>query len=251
MTATDPAQDRLYRDADLAAFYDLDNGWGLDLDYCAALARDSTSVLDLGCGTGQLAACLADHRTVFGVDPAESMLEVARWRPGGRDVTWVCGDARTVRLSRKFDLVVLTGHAFQVLLTDDDQSAALATIAAHLAPKGRFIFDSRNPAARAWRDWGPEDSYHLLDHPELGPVEAWNDAAHDETTGIVTYETHYRIVDTGREFSATSKIRFSPRDHLERLLDRAGLAVEQWLGEWEGSPSTETSPEFIPLGRLA
>ena len=45
----------------------------------------------------------------------------------------------------------MTGHAFQCLLTKDDQQALCATIAAHPAPGGTFIFDSRNPAVEEWR----------------------------------------------------------------------------------------------------
>jgi len=44
------------------------------------------------------------------------------------------------RLGRRFDLVVLTGHAFQVFLTDDDQRAVLSTIAEHLAPRRSIHF---------------------------------------------------------------------------------------------------------------
>ena len=45
-------------------------------------------ILDLGCGTGQLAARLAQrvpHGTVLGVDPAEEMIRVARRRHRRRD----------------------------------------------------------------------------------------------------------------------------------------------------------------------
>jgi SAM-dependent methyltransferase len=246
--------DALYQDPDLAQFYDLVNTWGSDLNYCQGLARDADSVLDLGCGTGQLAASLAadltEGRRVFGVDPAAAMLEIARERPGGDKVNWVHGDARTVRLGRRFDLLVLTGHAFQVFLTDQDLSEVLATIAAHLAPEGRFVFDSRNPAAEEWREWVPGESEHWIEHPKFGAVKSWNDATHDDATGIVTYETHYRVVESGRVFSASSKIRFTPREALAALLDAAGLTVDTWLGGWSGEPWTPESPEIIPLGRL-
>ena len=82
-------EDKLYQLAELAQFYDLDNEWGPDLDYCLKLATDARSVLDLGCGTGQLAASLSDGRSVVGVDPAAAMLEIARRRPGGDKVSWV------------------------------------------------------------------------------------------------------------------------------------------------------------------
>src|SRR5262249_34959685 len=138
----------LYNDPELAPFYDLENAWGPDLDYCRTLAAPGRSLLDLGCGTGRFAAAIARagrHRVV-GVDPAEAMLSIAREREGGAAVTWVRADARNVRFAERFDLVVLTGHAFQVFLTPADQLAVLRTIAWHLTPRGRFVFDTRNPA---------------------------------------------------------------------------------------------------------
>jgi SAM-dependent methyltransferase len=254
MSHHDTTDDALYRDPDLVQFYDLENGWGADLDFCRHLAADAGSVLDLGCGTGQLAAGLAtsfvDGRTVVGVDPAAAMLEIARQRPGGDKVDWVRAEAQSVRLGESFDLVLLTGHAFQVFLTDDDQKAVLSTIAAHLAPKGRFIFDTRNPAAVEWQEWEPELSERRIEHPTFGAVKAWNDVAHDAATGIVTYQTHYQAVESGRCFSASSKIRFTPREAIAANLDEAGLEVDEWLGDWTGEAWTTTSPEIIPLGRL-
>ena len=146
-------EDRLYQDADLARYYDIENGWADDTAWCREMARGCGSVLDLGCGTGLLAADVAqDGARVTGVDPALPMLEIARHRPGGERVTWVAADARDVRLGETFDLVVMTGHAFQVFLTRQDRLAVLETIAAHLAPQGRFIFDSRNPDLEEWRE---------------------------------------------------------------------------------------------------
>lgn len=248
--------DRLYQDPALAQFYDLENGWAADFTFCQKLAQDARSVLDLGCGTGELALALAEDRTaeartVVGVDSAAAMLDVARGQPGGSKVTWHLSDAQSLSLDRRFDLIVLTGHAFQVFLTEADQRAVLNTIARHLNPQGRFIFDTRNPAAEAWRDWTPEASRRRLEHPQLGTVEAWNDAEYDAASGIVTYQTLYRVVASGETRSAESRIRFTPREALAPLLADAGLAVDEWFGDWEGRSSTPSAPEIIPLGRLA
>lgn len=241
--------DRLYVDPQLVQFYDLENTAGADFDYCVAFAEAASSVLDLGCGTGQLASALAGGRLVVGVDPASAMLDVARGRPGGDAVEWIEADARTVRLGRKFDVVLLTGHAFQVFLTPGDRRSVLATIAAHLAPRGRFIFDSRNPAAQEWLEWSPELSRHTLQHPELGLVEAWNDFERDNATGVVTYGTHYETAG-GRHFHARSKIAFPDRDALAAAIADAGLVVDRWLGDWTGADLTPASRELIPIGRL-
>ena len=67
-----------------------------------------------------------------GLDPAEAMLQVAQQRP---DVEWVHGDLASVDWHREFDLVVMTGHAFQVLV--DDRSAASVAGRDPLSPHRR------------------------------------------------------------------------------------------------------------------
>ncbi|SFO48841.1 Ubiquinone/menaquinone biosynthesis C-methylase UbiE [Mesorhizobium sp. NFR06] len=242
--------DRLYSDPELVQFYDIENVGGDDFNYCLEFAVNTRSVLDLGCGTGQLAAALSDGRRVTGVDPALPMLEVGRGRPGGDKVEWVEGDARTVRLGRRFDLVLLTGHAFQVFLTKEDQGAVLRTIAAHLASGGRFIFDSRNPTVKEWLEWTPQRSERILTHPNLGVVKSWNDVERDAATGVVTYSTFYEVSGRRQVLGAESKIAFPTKDDIARMLDEAGLLVEHWLGNWRGEPYVDSSPEIIPIGRL-
>lgn len=246
MTGNSP----LYDDPALVRFYDLENGWSEDTRLCARMAAQATSVLDLGCGTGLLLSSLPGTIRLVGVDPAAAMLEVARNRPGGRHVSWVEADARSLRLGETFDLIVLTGHAFQVFLTDADQLAVLQTIASHLAPRGCFIFDSRNPDIREWREWTPDASLRTFADPQLGPIEAWNDVSFEEATGIASYDTFYRQPSSGKMWQAQADIRFSSKSHLAMLMGEAGLKADQWLGDWSGNPWTPDSPEIIPVGGL-
>ncbi|CAN7540675.1 methyltransferase domain-containing protein [Rhizobium sp. LjRoot30] len=242
--------DRLYNDAGLAQFYDLDNDWSDDLSFCRRLAEGCRSVLDLGCGTGRFAAEIATTvECVVGADPARPMLDIARQRPGGERVRWVEADARAMRLGSTFDLVVLTGHAFQVFLTRADRLAVLKTIAAHLAPEGRFVFDSRNPLLAEWREWTPALSQRDIEHPHLGTVASWNDVRCDEQSGIVTYQTFYRAAG-GQTWQAASDLAFASQAEIAELAKEAELVVERWLGDWHGASCDDTSPEIIPIGRL-
>lgn len=241
--------DLLYNDPALVDFYDLVNTGDAELKRCRALAGEARSVLDLGCGTGQLAAAFADGRVVVGVDPAGAMLDIARRRPGGKRVEWIEADARTLRLERTFDFIILTGHAFQVFLTREDRLAVLRTIAAHLARGGHFLFDSRNPTAEAWRSWTPERSEEMIDHPRVGMVKGWYDA-HMGASGIVTYRTWYEVVATGQTLTAESKIAFPSKEEIAADIEVAGLAVESWFGDWAGVAWTPASREIIPFGRL-
>jgi SAM-dependent methyltransferase len=241
--------DLLYTDPDLASFYDVENEWSEDTETCFEMGQSAASVLDLGCGTGLLAAALAKGgRRVVGVDPAAAMLDIARAREGGDRARFVEADARAVRLGETFDLVVMTGHAFQCFLTRDDRLALLKTIAAHLSENGRFIFDSRNPVVEEWREWNRDESERVIDHPRLGSFLAWNEASQDPETGVVTYETHYQNLIGTRHLKAESRIAFPDKGEIEALLKEAGLKAEKWLGDWSGEAFEPNSPEIITIG---
>ncbi|MBT4889829.1 MAG: class I SAM-dependent methyltransferase [Rhodospirillales bacterium] len=242
--------ERIYHDPELVQFYDIENQWDADSEYCQNLAVNANSILDLGCGTGLLLAELSHGRSATGVDPAHAMLEVARNRLGGDRVQWIEGDARNLHLDQQFDLVFLTGHAFQVFLYAEDQRAVLQTIARHLSPNGQFIFDSRNPNVQEWSGWKPEDSRYTFPHPDLGDIEAWNDVSYDTSTKIATYETHYRVLATGKHLSSEAKILYTRKENLAEMIDEAGLVFDQWLGDWQGTEFTQQSKEIIPVGRL-
>jgi SAM-dependent methyltransferase len=240
--------DALYQDPALAMFYDWDNPWPADFDWFLSLVEGAASVLDLGCGTGIFSAALAARGAeVVGVDPAAAMLAIARARP--EPVTWVEAAAQGLDLGRRFEAVVMTGHAFQCLLTAPDRAALLAVIARHLAPGGRFFFDSRNPKAREWQGWTPDATRVRRAHPLFGEVERWIDAVETDAPEVIEYQTHYRLAD-GRHLAARSRIAFPPFDELSAALAAAGLRVNRWYGDASGGPLRPDGPDFIPVGRL-
>ena len=51
------------------------------------------------------------------------MLAVARGKPNAGLISYVQATAQEFRLEQRFNLIIMTGHAFQVLLTDADIAA--------------------------------------------------------------------------------------------------------------------------------
>ena len=154
--------DRLFSEPRLAELYDAFCAGRPDFDFYLPLVMSAKSVLDVGCGTGELLrlAREAGHTgRLCGLDPAEAMLQVAQQR---RDVEWVHGDLNSVDWSREFDLVVMTGHAFQVFVDDNQLRASLAAIRSALTEDGRFVFETRNPTARGWEAWTPDNAVEIM-----------------------------------------------------------------------------------------
>lgn len=239
--------DRLYQDADFARLYDLDCEWDVDFHLFTRLAEGFGRVLDLGCGTGIVTTHLAGlGHQVTGVDPAGAMLAIARERAGSDAVRWVQADARGLDLGEAFDLVLMTGHAFQTLLTRGDRLEVMRTVARHLVAGGRFFFDSRNPLAREWERWTRALTWRVLEHPVDGRIARWNEAR--LAGGIVTYDTEYRFADGG-SLSAQSQIAFAGQGEIAGLIAAAGLVVDRWLGTYEEAAFEADSPEIIPVGR--
>lgn len=74
-------------------------------------AREGQSVLDIGCGTGNLIALLRERlpeAEIRGVDPAEKMVELAkdRFRDDGKVEIWMGEGTKIPFLSEHFDYVV-------------------------------------------------------------------------------------------------------------------------------------------------
>jgi SAM-dependent methyltransferase len=237
-----------YDEPALAELYDITGGWSEERDFYLSLAgTNPIRVLDLGCGTGLLcSACAAKGHDVTGVDPSAAMLEVAHRKPHTDHIDWVLSDAEEFRSDKRFDLIIMTGNAFQVLEDDTAIAAGLATMRHHLAPHGRAVFESRNPRIDWARRWeGEEVSYTHNGVPvqQLIHVLGWSGDR-------LTFEQRYSF--GGHTLVSRSRLRFASRDEIERLVARAGLTVDALYGDWKRGPfDASSSDEMIFSIRLA
>lgn len=240
--------DDAFEDAALASLYDVLNPWARSDEYYLGLVRSADAVLDVGCGTGTLLqrARNAGHRgRLCGLDPAVGMLDRARRHP---DIEWVQAELPAMGYRHEFDLIVMTGHAFQVLLTDDDVLAVLTAVRDALTDGGHFAFETRNPVAHAWERWTPDNAVEVRD--ERGElVRVWHEVESVEH-GVVTSTEVFERPSRPRAISRT-RLRFLPAGTLDALLVQAGLAVDERYGNWDRCPFTPHSPEIITMARRA
>ena len=200
--------DAAFADRRWAQLYDPLDPDRSDLDVYAAMCTEfgARSVLDIGCGTGTFACLLASRGiSVVGVDPALASLEVARAKNRADRVTWIHGDA-TALPPLQVDLAFMTANVAQVFLTDDDWRATLAAAHAALKPGGRLVFETRDPARRAWLNWNRDASLETVTIPGVGAVRTWNDLLHVEGA-LVTFRGTAECAD-GTVLTSDSTLRF-------------------------------------------
>lgn len=220
--------DPIFADTRLAAIYDpLDPDRG-DLDVYAAVVEEfgAASVLDIGCGTGTFACMLALRGlSVTGVDPAEASLAVARSKSGAERVRWVSGDA-TALPALGVDLATMTGNVAQVFVTDDEWTRTLSAVHAALTSGGRFVFETRDPAYRGWREWTREKTFTRAEIPGVGAVTTWCDLL-DVSLPLVTFRGTYEFAADGAVLTSESTLRFRSRHEVEASLAATGFIVDE------------------------
>jgi len=190
-----------------------------------------------------------DGHRVVGIDPSAAMVAHARRGDRTGAASWVVGDARDLRLGRRFDLMVMTGHAFQVLLDDSDMRSFLTGAHAHLRPGGTLAFETRNPATRAWTEWTPARSRRVVEVAGLGRVEVHNELV-DVVDELVTYRTVYRFGADGDELVTASTLRFPNEDTVVEALLDVGFSVVGVHGGWGGEAVTPASRELVVVAVL-
>ncbi len=219
-----------------------------DYAFYLPLIMRARAVLDVGCGPGSLLhlAREAGHSgRLCGLDPADAMLEQARRRSG---IEWIHGDLSTVSFDRAFDLIVMTGHAFQQLITDDEIGQALTAISAALVEGGRFAFETRNPLDRGWERWPTQYEGRTTD-ASGALVTATCAVELPNEENIVRSIMTYSSPAWNTSLESRNTLRFVDASTLSAFLAVAGLIIEQQFGDWDRQPFTAASPEIITIAR--
>lgn len=253
------AEPTAFTDADCAELYDVLNPWNAgpyrgDAAFYDPLVLAAVSVLDVGCGTGSAlhAARAAGHPgRLVGIDPDPAMLERARRR---EDVEWA--EARALDVARwpgQFDLAIMTSHAFQCLVEDDELRASLAAVHTALRPGGRFAFETRHPQARAWERWPQGVTQAQL--PDGRELRIWYEVESVEGDLVTFAEITGAPGGDGEPDRVLrvdrATLRFLDVPVLNAFLAEAGFEVEAQYGSWDKGPLTEAGGEIITIARRA
>jgi SAM-dependent methyltransferase len=216
------------------------------------------AVLEVGCGTGRILLPIARAgAAITGIDESKHMLERCRAKlaaePAGvrARVKLAQNDMRDFEVDETFGLIIAPFRVVQHLTTVDDQLRFLQTVAHHIAPGGRLVFDVFNPrfdilvaANGVEREDTPEqrlpDGRTLRRTYRIVRVR-WIDQVSEAE--LVYY------VD-GTRYVQAFEMRWYLAAELRNLLARAGFRVREFYGDFARGPLVDGCPEFVVVAEF-
>jgi SAM-dependent methyltransferase len=219
-----------------AAIYDQ---WSVhmteDVPFYVELAREADGpVVELAIGNGRVAIPVAREtgKEVVGIDRSPAMLAQAKERAEAEGIRLTLRelDMRDLELEEPAALVYCPFRALLHLPTWADRRRVFERVAAALSPDGRF----------AWNAFA-------FDHG----IAARLDGRHQDEP--VPHSLRYAVgdnridilLDTGGETS----LWWATKNEWLGLVDVAGLEVEALYGDFDRSPFTEDSREYVWVAR--
>lgn len=226
-----------------APFYDDDSRGHLQPDEAVdtlATIAGTGPVLELGIGSGRLALPLAKRGLrVDGVDAAPQMIELLHAAAGDLPIRARVTDmAQFDTGTERYRLVFVAASTLFLLGTQQRQVSCFRSVAAALAPGGRFLVEAAVPTTVA----GPPVALrHLDDHHVRVSLQT-----HDPVEQVVRSQELQVGVD-GRWRMLPSVRRYASPAELDLMADLAGLHCQARYGSWSKTPFTASSTRHVSV----
>ncbi|UPJ49079.1 class I SAM-dependent methyltransferase [Bradyrhizobium sp. 200] len=209
-------------------------------------------VLDLACGSGRLAIPLArSGLRVTGGDLSAKMLERARRSAEAQavELDLVQLDMRNFDLSgRTFDTIIVAMNSVLHLHSPDDFTGFFRSVARHLSPKGRLVFDAFFPNVAMLS--GDPDKRQLVGaivHDTQGKIIVEETFRYDPLTQI-SHVDWYWSTSTMKDFLKTPlQMRNIFPQEMPLLVASGGLRLVERFGDFDRSPLVAGSVRQVCL----
>jgi glycine/sarcosine N-methyltransferase len=200
-------------------------------------------ILDIGCGTGSLAAALGGKGfEVTGIDSDAEMIRRSRLKSErSTHIRFACMDMRDLVQHfgpRAFQCVVCFGNTLVHLNAMEEVSAFIRQVHAVLRDGGMFLLQILNYD-------------HVLDHDvtrlpliENEKIRFERTYGTDEESGLLRFKTVLTVKDSSRILNNEVTLLPIRKAELEAAIHEAGFRNIEWFGDFLGNPLTETS---LPL----
>ena len=218
------------------------------MDILDLLEYQPETILDLGCGTGNIAIPLSRNGyNVVGIDGSKEMVDLADRKADYEElsVNFQVGDFRSFELEQKVDLIISLYDSLNYLLTEGDLYLAFKQAYRALKEDGYFIFDMNTIS----RLLSIEEGNKLVERDEFYCF--WRDEIIDEGPYWKVYLTFFINQSDGsmyREDEVHTE-RAYPIHRVKELLEQAGFQIEAIYDAYSFESGKEESDRIYFIAR--
>ena len=199
------------------------------------------SVLELGVGTGRLAAPLAATGVeVYGIDASDAMLRQIVDKPGGNLVHSVLGDMVTDLPAGPFALVFVAYNTLFNLPSEELQQACFHAVASRLAPGGYFVVEAFVPDPA-------HDPASSVDVRSITTDRVVLSVSTSDPSRQVAEGQYVDITESGGVRLRPWSIRWATVEQLDAMAAAAGLDLAHRWADFDRSPFTPESPRHVSV----
>ncbi|WP_293789525.1 class I SAM-dependent methyltransferase [uncultured Pedobacter sp.] len=230
-------------------YYDLlyqDKDYGAEADYLHQLINryrpKSTSILELGSGTGKHANLLAEKNyNILGLERSAEMVEIAN-RTKTKNVDFKIADITEFQTNQSFDVAVSLFHVISYLTDNQSLINTFKNVHRHLNENGLFIFDVWHSSAVNFQV--PEKRTKTLQNEVIQVTRHANPIIDTEQNIVeVNYTIKVKDLEDGTTFhiEESHPMRHFSKPEIELLAYATGFEVihkEEFLTK--AIPSAET-----------
>ncbi|MQW77545.1 methyltransferase domain-containing protein [Nocardioides sp. dk4132] len=213
--------------------------------HVASLAGPGGTALELGVGTGRVAAfTAAAGARVTGVDASQAMLEELHERHPDSGIETQLLDFTSQSTGRTFDVVYVPLSTFFVGRTQQTQLETMRLMREQVAEDGDVVIEAFEP-----RDYHAQQGARTDSHP-FPDGSLMIDTTFVERTLQLIIVSHTTIGPGGRFETVKEIVRYAFAPELDLMAGLAGLElVERW-SDWAGTPHTADSVRHVSRYRV-
>lgn len=231
----------------IAYYYDQLHTWGKEDDFFMELLQltKAKKIADLGCGTGRVTIELAKAGyEVTGIDPNEEAVLRAQNKDNAQSVSWIIGDSQDLT-TNAYDAVIMTANVAQVFISEESWNSVLQDVFTALKPDGHFIFDARNPQAKAWEEWQKDETVDELQDVHTGDPLLYWDEYEGLDRNVFTFFEKIKNVNTDITHEAKVQLIFRSYEEISSALEKAGFSTVNAYEDFKLQLATDQAKSFI------
>ncbi len=213
-------------------------------DFLLASLYSAGTLIEIGVGTGRVAAVLAERSSghIVGADISPKMLDILRAR-GVENLDALELDITSTRPSGVFDGAYCIYNTLFMLGPIERQDQALNNIRASVQGGGSLVVEV----------FQPRDDFYAEDSLYMEPQYLDDSSVH---LAVSKVNAAARVVEMQNVFLTNEGITLAPSsfhfrtvDEIDTAAERAGWSLEERFARWDRSPFTERSMNSISVFR--